>query len=104
DGAGNFISTWGSEGSGDGQFSYPQGCFFYDNKIFVTDMSNDRVQVFDTSGNYLSQWGSSGAGNGQFNGPIGIVVSPTGRVYVSDSNNNSISESIEESPIMSASH
>jgi len=78
-----FVLTWGTNGSGPGQFSGagsialgPTG------NLYVADGFNNRIQVFDADGNYLMQWGSAGTGNGQFNYPGGIAVDAQGIVYV----------------------
>ena len=45
--AGTFVRTWGSRGSGNGQFSNPWGvAVSAAGEVFVTDQSNNRVQVF----------------------------------------------------------
>jgi DNA-binding beta-propeller fold protein YncE len=37
--------------------------------IYVCDLSNNRIQVFDSEGNLLRNFGTKGCGNGQFEGP-----------------------------------
>ncbi len=63
-------------------------------KVYVTDSSGNRVEVFDTSSplitQYLSQFGSLGSSTGQFNRPLGIALDLQGNIYVVDSNNNRI--------------
>jgi hypothetical protein len=67
DGNGHFLSTWGSTGSGNGQFSGPGGVATdLSGNVYVVDTSNDRIQKFDASGTFLTAWGSPGSGNGQF--------------------------------------
>ena len=77
--------SFGSNGSGDGQFMVPTGVAVDDSgNIYVSDRSLNRIQKFDSDGNYLDQWGSSGAGNGQFSMPFSIVYAPDGYIYVND--------------------
>jgi DNA-binding beta-propeller fold protein YncE len=91
DSGGNFLRTWGSYGTGDGQFQYPFGVSVDSvGNVYVADTSNNRIQVFDNSGNFLRAWGSYGSGNGQFNYPQGLAVDSGGNVYVTDTNNNRI--------------
>ena len=91
DSSGNYLSQFGSSGTGNGQFSQPLGVAVNSGgDVYVTDAGNDRVEKFDSSGNYLSQFGSSGTGNGQFNKPFGVAVYPDGLVGVVDSNNKRV--------------
>jgi hypothetical protein len=41
-----FLRTWGSFGSGDGQFNGPFGVAVEGSKVFVVDRFNNRIQVF----------------------------------------------------------
>ena len=50
DTAGNFISEWGSEGSGNGSFNLPFGVAADSSgTIYVADTFNHRIQQFDIS-------------------------------------------------------
>ena len=81
DSNGNYLTQWGSYGSGNGQFYIPKGIAVdSSNNVYVVDPGNYRVEKFDSNGNYLTQWGSYGSGNGQFYTPIGIAVDSTGNV------------------------
>jgi tripartite motif-containing protein 71 len=67
---GNFISKFGTEGNGDGQFSHPIGVVADSfGCIYVADLQNHRIQKFDNEGNFISKWGTLGNDNGQFNSP-----------------------------------
>jgi tripartite motif-containing protein 71 len=47
DAEGNFLHKFGSDGSGDGQFSFPKGVAISKaGNIIVTDYNNHRVQIF----------------------------------------------------------
>lgn len=81
-----FSLEWGTEGSGNGQFSSPTGIAIdNDNNVYVVDEINNCIQKFDSNGNFLLKWG-----NGQFNWPEGVAVDKSGNVYVVDSGNNQI--------------
>ena len=85
------ITKWGSQGGGDGQFQSPFGIAVDGSgRVYVTDIINDRVQVFSGDGAFLAKWGTEGPGDGQFNGPRGIAVDPSGRVCVADTNNHRV--------------
>jgi hypothetical protein len=83
-----FMTKWGSGGSGNGQFNSPWG-IAVDNSgnVYVVDTGNNRVQKFTSSGAYVTKWGSAGSGNGQFNEPYGIAVDNSGFLYVVDRKN-----------------
>jgi DNA-binding beta-propeller fold protein YncE len=95
---GQFITKWGSHGSGNGQFAWPKGIAIDNSsgRVYVADRGNHRVQVFDASGQYITQWGGYGAGSGQFDWSlldehIGIALDDTsGNVYVVDHGNNRV--------------
>ena len=53
--SGNYLTQWGSQGSGNGEFFYPYGVTVGpSNNIYAVDSYNYRIQQFDTSGNFLS--------------------------------------------------
>jgi tripartite motif-containing protein 71 len=85
DSNGNFITEWGSSGTGDGELSQPSGVaadlLGY---LYVADAGNHRIQKFDSSGNFVAKWGSEGDGDGQFHAPTGVTVDSSGYVYVAD--------------------
>jgi outer membrane protein assembly factor BamB len=50
---GDWVKSWGSKGSGPGQFVIPHSIAIdNDDNVYVGDRSNHRVQVFDTDGNF----------------------------------------------------
>jgi DNA-binding beta-propeller fold protein YncE len=54
---GRFVRTWGSLGSGPGQFSLPHSIALDSRgRLFVADRNNARVQVFDLAGRFLDEW------------------------------------------------
>ncbi|HEY7079878.1 MAG TPA: hypothetical protein VH500_09260, partial [Nitrososphaeraceae archaeon] len=67
----NIVSTWGSPGSGNGQFNGPSGMDFdFKGHLYVVDTGNNRIQKLNaTDGKFITSWGSSGSGPGQFTAP-----------------------------------
>jgi sugar lactone lactonase YvrE len=92
----NYITQWGSKGTGNGQFGNALATAPYgvavdsSGNVYVVDTDNYRIEKFDSTGTYLAQWGSHGTGNGQFNRPGAVAVDSSGNVYVADTNNNRI--------------
>ena len=84
-----YMRSWGSEGTGDGQFKSPSFVALDSRgRVYVTDTQNNRVQKFRADGTFLGKWGSAGSGNGQFITPKGVAVDGAGRVYVADTGND----------------
>jgi len=89
---GSFVETWGSTGSGEGEFDMTRGngdpygmiAFEPDGSFFVLDVGNRRVQAFDANRAFVGAWGSFGAGPGQFSDPISIAIDAAGNVSVLD--------------------
>jgi len=50
---GVFVKSWGSRGTGEGQFSTPHGIQVdADGNVYVSDRGNKRIQVFDNDGTF----------------------------------------------------
>jgi hypothetical protein len=95
DSAGTVIRSWGSAGSGDGQFSTAAAFMCHaiavdDQKnVYVADWKNYRVQKFDYNGNFLLKFGTQGNLPGQFqDGPGGVVVTALGKLVAYDAPND----------------
>ena len=82
---GDYLSKFGSRGSGDGQFNDPRGlCFNTKGLLYVVDCSNYRVQVFREDNVFLFKFGSKRRNPGQFQSPRYIAVDSSDQVYVTD--------------------
>ena len=84
--------SFGTEGSGPGQFKYPEGVAIDTaGNILVADYCNHRIQQWSSTGKHLRTVGKYGSGPLQFYSPVGITVHPhTGKVYVADGGNHRI--------------
>jgi len=89
---GGFISTWGTYGTGNGQFKNPWGVAVdKSGNVFVSDEGNDRIQEFKNDGTFIRTWGTYGTGNGQFKAPEGVAVDPTSdTIFVADTFNHRV--------------
>ena len=83
---GMFSFAFGKEGLLPGQLSYPYGIDVYQDRVYVAEVDNARVQVFSTEGKFLETFT---IGNSipelDFFQPTGLAVSrKTGDVYITD--------------------
>jgi hypothetical protein len=85
------LAQWGTHGSGNGQFGHPAGLAIDGvGEVYVSDQTNNRVQVFTPDGAYLTQWGTFGVGHGQFGGIQRLAVGLAGDVFVCDWNTSRV--------------
>jgi DNA-binding beta-propeller fold protein YncE len=88
---GEFVTSWGSEGEGDGQFSSLESLDVdTQGNVYVADYDNNRIQKFTSDGVFITGWGSEGSEEGQFDGPAGLAVDDEDNVYVTDVNNHRV--------------
>ena len=85
--AGEKLRSFGSFGSGHGQFSTPIGMAVDDGgNILVVGRSNDRIQKFTSDGKFITAVGKEGNKPLEFSYPFGIAIHPLNKkVYVPDS-------------------
>jgi len=82
----------GLQGNGEGQFGSITGVAV-DRKrglIYISDVNNDRVNIFNTAGSYVGLWGSNGSAEGQFSHAAAVATDSSGHVYVTDEQNNRV--------------
>ena len=73
---GEFVSEFGSVGSGPGQFDLIHGVAVDRNKrIYTADRSNDRIQVFTEEGEFIEEWPD-------ISDPVGVYVDESDGVWV----------------------
>jgi len=88
-----YVSTFGSSGAGNGQFSHPADVA-PDSKgnVWVVDQKNNRLEEFNEKGEFLKIQGTAGAGSGQFTAPKSIAFAADGSFWVADSGNNRLEQ------------
>lgn len=74
---GKFIKEWGKKGAGPGEFDEPHDIFIggSQNRVYVADRRNRRIQVFDQEGNFIAAWK-------QFGQPSSVFVGKDDTIYV----------------------
>ena len=89
---GEKICTFGTAGSGNGQFNGPYGVAVdEDDNIYVADQYNHRVQKFTSEGKFEAAVGGQGSNNLQFYHPTGICFNKqNNNLYVCDQSNHRI--------------
>ncbi len=78
---GNWVTAWGKRGTEPGDFHTPHTIAIdAENRVYVGDRENNRIQVFDTEGKFLKQFTNVGA-------PWAICITPGPKqvLYSSDS-------------------
>ncbi|HEU5062880.1 MAG TPA: DUF6531 domain-containing protein [Solirubrobacterales bacterium] len=90
---GAFELSFGTAGSGPGQFDRPDAIEVDESgNVWVGDQNNGRIQRFDQEGSYVDQFGAKGSGPGQFSFgyPFGFAVGEDRRIWVADRNNHRV--------------
>lgn len=79
---GKFIRSWGSRGTGQGQFNTLLGIAVdKQGNVYVADSGNKRIQVFDGDGNFKTEITNIGA-------PSALCITPGAHQYLYSSNSN----------------
>ena len=74
---GDLVNSWGTPGSSEpGEFHLPHSLMVdSDERVYVCDRTNRRVQIFDSDGEFITQWTGMG-------GPNDIVQGGDGLFYI----------------------
>jgi len=72
--------VWGSFGKGNGRFDGQNDVDPFNDRVYVADYANHRIQVFDAKGNYISKWGTYGVENSQMHKVSAMTVVPSGKI------------------------
>ena len=90
--SGDKLRSFGTEGSGQGQFMNPHGVAVDgEGNILVADSYNHRIQKLTAKGQFLTAVGTKGSGSRQFNEVWDIAINTSNnKVYVVDKSNHRI--------------
>jgi DNA-binding beta-propeller fold protein YncE len=84
--SGEHIGSIGEIGSEPGQFYFPMGLTANSGgHLFVSDMMNARVQVFDAQSRFKLSMGQPGDRYGDMGRPKHVAVGPDGTIFIADS-------------------
>lgn len=76
---GTFVRAWGRKGMGPGEFDLVHSIAIdSQDRVYVGDRQNNRVQIFDSDGHFIEVWY-------QFGRPSGVYIDENDVLYVSDS-------------------
>ena len=85
------LATIGHAGNGPGEFNRPEGiCIDAQDRLYVADSCNHRIQVFSSDGKFVRAYGKAGKGKGELSYPYDICVDTAGRQYVCEFGNSRI--------------
>jgi ABC-type spermidine/putrescine transport system permease subunit II/sugar lactone lactonase YvrE len=81
----------GKSGRRDGEFNRPEGLGVdAQNRLYVADSCNHRIQVFSPEGKFLYSYGRAGRGLGELSYPYDVQVDATGLQFVVEFGNSRI--------------
>ena len=86
------LRSFGSKGSGHGQFNGPRGVAVDDDgNILVVDENNHRIQKFTSHVNFITAVGKRENKPLEFNNPVGIAIHPLNKkVYITECGNHRV--------------
>lgn len=88
---GALLATWGSRGTGDGEFNFPTHIWRdREGRVLVTDALNHRIQVLDGQGRFVRRFGQAGDAPGDFLRQKGVATDSFGHVYIVDALLNAV--------------
>jgi len=68
----------------------PGGLRIFNDKLYVTDIKQNKVFIFNLEGEKLLEIGSVGKGDGEFLAPNAVTIDKQENIYVTDSGNNRV--------------
>lgn len=84
-----YLGSVGGFGKGMGRFAEPHGLAVSGGEVFVSDATNNTIQVFKLDGTFLREWGTKGEWESEFNMPGFLAISGK-ELLVTDMHNNRV--------------
>ena len=86
-----FLACYGKFGSAPGEFNRAEGiCVGAQDRLYVADSCNHRVQVFTSDGKFIREFGRPGGGPGELSYPYDVKVDASGNIFVCEFGNSRI--------------
>ena len=82
---GSLIDVWGNTADGKVGLNRPTFIAYHDDRLYVADSLNARIEIFDSYGDYRGELGQRGLYVGNLTRPKGVALDSDGNVYVSES-------------------
>lgn len=87
----NFLQAFGAPGTAEAQFNRPEGIGVGpDDRLYVADSCNHRVQVFSPDGRFITSFGRAGTAPGELSYPYDVRVDENGYRFVCEFGNSRI--------------
>lgn len=81
----------GRAGTGSGEFNRAEGvCVDAQDRLYVADSCNHRIQVFTPDGKFLREFGKPGSKLGELSYPYDVAVDKAGNIFVCEFGNSRI--------------
>jgi len=85
------LQVIGQAGTGPGEFNRAEGiCMDAQDRVYVADSCNHRIQIFSRDGKFIRQYGAAGSGLGELSYPYDIAVDGRGYQFVCEFGNSRI--------------
>jgi hypothetical protein len=85
------LQVIGREGTTPGEFNRAEGiCVDAQDRLYVADSCNHRIQIFAPDGKFLRQFGRAGTQLGELSYPYDVAVDAAGNIFVCEFGNSRI--------------
>src|SRR5205085_8621642 len=87
----HWLASFGHAGNAPGEFNRPEGlCTDAQDRLYVADSCNHRIQVFSSDGRFVREFGRPGTGPGELSYPYDIKIDASGNIFVCEFGNSRI--------------
>ena len=87
---GKLVKVVGQRGAQPGEFATPISVKIINDKLYISDCDNQRVQILNRDMECVESFGLCGSGDGEFRYPYDLAQDRAGNLYVSDNGNHGV--------------